>query len=350
MDFSIYDFLKTRLRVVKLNARKTETNIRCPFCGDSKKSAYSAHLYIKNEPPFTYYCQRCTTSGVVSDKFLNLLQVYDAEFSASIKGKISDYMLSSGSRYRRKSVSSRVLDFTPPPALAPHHQAKLDYISHRVGFPINTGEDLEKFRIIVDIYDFCQKNGIDVTTFDRRTQALLKRLNDQYVMFMTHDRSLINCRNLYPRDKNDRFYKIYLFEDEGDSGRFYCISNGIDLTQRTFNIHIAEGIFDIMSVYHNLQNKAMDSSTLYIANNGKGYLYVLEYLARLGMLNCNITIYCDSDVKLETLRKLLRYSTTAQVNGVTVYYNEQLPTDGSKADFGVPGDQISLSAPVSLTI
>ena len=348
MDFTIYDFLKTRLHIVKLNARKTETNIRCPFCGDSKKSEYSAHLYIKNEPPFTYYCQRCTTSGMVTDKFLNLLQVYDAEFSANIRGKINEYMLNSGSRYRKKYVSSRTLTFTPPDVLTPGQQAKLSYIEGRVGFKLQEG-DFEKFRIIVDLYDFCQKNSIDVSTFDRRTQALMQRLNDQYVMFMTHDRSMINCRNLYPRDKNDRFYKIYLFEDEGDSGRFYCLDNEIDLNQRTFNIHIAEGIFDIMSVYHNIRNCEMDSSTLFISNNGKGYLYVLEYLARLGMLNCNIYIYCDSDVKLKALKRLLRYSTNAQVNGVTVFYNEHPNGAASKIDFGVPGNQIKLSQPIHIT-
>lgn len=347
-DFSIHDYLKTKLKVVKLNARKTETNIRCPFCGDSKKSQYSAHLYIKNEPPFAYYCQRCTNSGVVTDKFLNLLQVYDADFSASIREKVTSYMLSSGSRYKKKFVMERELDFTPPETLTPAHLAKLQYVEHRIGVTIPL-EELGKYRLILDIYDFCQKNRIDVASFDRRTQALLQRLNEQYVMFMTHDRSLLNCRNLYPKDKNNRFYKIYLFEDEGDSGRFYCLANDLDLTQRTFQIHIAEGIFDILSVYHNVRGGEMDSSTLYIANNGKGYLYVLEYLARLGILNCDIHIYCDSDVKLPALKRLLRYSTSAQVNGVRVYYNEYTGGSDGKVDFGVPRDQIQISQPTLLT-
>ena len=347
-DFSIYEYLKPRLKIVRLNARKTETNIRCPFCGDSIKSAYSAHLYIKNQPPFTYYCQRCTTSGVVNEKFLNLLNVYDAEFSADVRKKVTDYMMTSGSQYRKKQVSSRNLNFTPPTVLTNQHMEKLAYIEHRVGFKI-TPEELGKFRIILDIYDFCKKNYIKIEEFDRRTQSLLQILNNQYVMFMTHDRSLINCRNIYPKNKNDRFYKIYLFDDAGDSGRFYAIPNDIDLTQRKFNIYISEGIFDIISVYHNINDEQMDSSCLYIANNGKGYLYVLEYLARMGILNCDINIYCDSDVKIPNLKRLLRYSTNAQVNGIKVYYNEHKPESGDKADFGVPKDQIKISQPIILT-
>ena len=86
-----------------------------------------------------------------------------------------------------------------------------------------------------------------------------------------------------------------------------------------------------------------------VGNNGKGYLYVLEYLARMGILNCDINIYCDSDVKIPNLKRLLRYSTNAQVNGVKVYYNEHKPESGDKADFGVPKDQIKISQPIILT-
>ena len=348
LDFTLYNYLKGKLKIVRLNSRKTETNIRCPFCGDSRKSSQSAHLYIKNQPPFAYYCQRCTSSGIVTSKVLNLLQVYDVEFAGTLTEKVNEYLIASGSRFKRKGISTRVLDFTPPAVLTPAHQEKLTYIQQRTGLTINSVDDLAKYRIILDLYDFCQKNGIKVTDFDRKTQALIEIINRQYVMFMTHDRSLINCRNLRPTSKKDRFYKIYLFEDEGDSGRFYCIANDLDLTQRTFNIYLAEGIFDILSIYHNVHNDQMDASTLFIANNGKGYLYVLNYLARLGLLNCNITIYCDSDVKLQTLKKLLRYCTSAQVNGVTVYYNEYKSPLGEKSDFGVPKEQILLSQPSQL--
>ena len=59
---------------------------------------------------------------------MNLLNVYDAEFSADVRKKVTDYMMTSGSQYRKKQVSSRNLNFTPPTVLNNQHMEKLAYI------------------------------------------------------------------------------------------------------------------------------------------------------------------------------------------------------------------------------
>lgn len=73
----LYDCLKKKLKVCKLTTSKDEINIRCPFCLDSIKDPFKGHMYIENNPPFRYFCQRCNASGRVNIKFLNKLDVED---------------------------------------------------------------------------------------------------------------------------------------------------------------------------------------------------------------------------------------------------------------------------------
>ena len=80
-DLTLYNHLKGKVKVIYMTVREDETQLRCPFCGDSAKSDFSAHLYIKNQPPFPYYCQRCTASGVVNADFLMKIDQYDVELN-----------------------------------------------------------------------------------------------------------------------------------------------------------------------------------------------------------------------------------------------------------------------------
>ena len=63
--------LKEKGKVVYFNSNKTELMTRCPYCGDSIKDRSHAHFYIKTIPPFSFYCQRCESSGLVDDKVIN---------------------------------------------------------------------------------------------------------------------------------------------------------------------------------------------------------------------------------------------------------------------------------------
>ena len=210
---------------------------------------------------------------------------------------------------------------------------------------------LKKFNIILNIEDFLNNNGIDINRYDSKRKYMLPILNKDYCMFLLNDKGMINCRNMNDNiDKRRKFYKFRIFEDimNEDSRRFYSISNEIDLASRKFTIHIAEGIFDIVSVYHNVMKDYEDESTVYIANNGKGYLFVLDYIKKLGMLNCDINIYSDSDVSVNELKKKLRHSILAQMNGFKVYYNKYNEIDKTIKDFGVSADKIILSDPIEV--
>src|SRR5699024_7400955 len=103
----------------------------------------------------------------------------------------------------------------------------------------------------------------------------------------------------------------------------------------------AEGFFDIMSVYYNINNKKMSNDTLYIANNGKGYKFTLTYLASMGILNADINIYSDLDVSINDYKNnILKNDILSHMNGINIYYNN---VEGQK-DFGTTMDNIKLSS------
>ena len=353
IDLTLHDYLKDNLRVVYLTVRKDETRIRCPHCGDSVKSSSSAHCYIKNTSPFPYYCQRCSSSGIVNAEFLNLLNVFEADIGKYLKNSFNRYAEnlnrtygSSFTQYKNSRKEVKIL----PNQYTELEMKKVRYIEERFGFQLDE-KLLKKFNIVLNIKDFLINNGIDINRYDEKRKYMLPILNNSYCMFLLNDKGMINCRNINDNvDKKRKFYKFRIYEDlmNQDSRRFYSISNEIDLASRTFNIHIAEGIFDIVSVYNNVMDRYEDSSTVYIANNGKGYLFVLEHLKKLGMLNCNINIYSDSDVKVSEIKKKLRNNILAQMNGFKVYYNKYNDIDKNVKDFGVSKDKIILSEPIEV--
>ena len=92
-DLTLYDYLKKHLNVVYLTGRKDETVIRCPFCGDSLNNPSHAHLYINNNPPFKFFCQKCNITGVFNSELLNTLNLFDSNISSFLNKSFSDYKL-----------------------------------------------------------------------------------------------------------------------------------------------------------------------------------------------------------------------------------------------------------------
>lgn len=152
-----------------------------------------------------------------------------------------------------------------------------------------------------------------------------------------------------PTHKKEKFYKFRTISDDTMTGRrFYNINEPLDLYNREFNIHMTEGIFDLLSLYIHgfIDNKNEKLNNIYIANNGKGYLSALNYIQSLGVLNCNINIYSDNDVKIREIKNRLRNNVIAKFNGLNIYYNDYHKKDKEIKDFGVTKDKIILSSPI----
>lgn len=353
-DLTLYDYLKDRLNVCRLTIKRDETMIRCIFCGDSVKSNNSAHLYIHNIPPFAYYCQKCQSSGFVDGKFLIRLNLFDAELSKQLDSGYTNYLQDLNKKYGANFNlfnSDKEFDVLPNQYSDLEHR-KIQYLEERYGREINE-DDLVKFKIILNLKDFFSKNNIDQTNADPSKILTFNRLNENYVMFLLYDKRIVSCRNINKDIAHkDRYYKLTLMDStkENSSKRFYSIKNEINLQNRIYNIHIAEGAFDIESVYLNIYDRKMNDNDIFIANNGKGFLFVLNYLESIGIMNANINIYSDSDVPLKFYKDKLRYNMLVKFNGLTVYYNKYNELDPEVKDFGVTSDKIILSDPIKINI
>lgn len=354
-DLTVYTYLKdSGLGAIYTTVRQDETQIRCPFCGDSIKSSLSAHLYIKNQAPFPYYCQRCSTSGIVNNDFLNKIDKYDGEIVRYLNEAQANYSKTLLYKYgTNASLFSKKKLIFPPNEYTDKELKKLEYIEGRIGQEnlFTHEEDLKKFNIVLNLTDFLTNNKFDINSYQVFQKSKLNDLDQHYAMFLLNDKIMVNARHIKPMNKKEKFYKFRIINDESaQTRRFYNINVPLDLSNRVFNIHLTEGIFDILSLYTNniidSENKARNN--IYIANNGKGYLFILNYLQSLGILNCNINIYSDNDVSIKELKKRLRWNTISKYNGVNVYYNKYYERDSSVKDFGVPKDKIILGKPIPL--
>lgn len=335
-DFTIYEYLRKKLKLCRITTDKSETQIRCPFCGDSENINH-AHLYINNNPPFKYYCQKCSTSGIVTDKFLKSLDLYDPEVISFVNKNYKKYLKNLNKKYGNNFLDNFKKEFNVlPNQFTKLEKLKLKYINDRLGIKINTKGLIKKYKIILNLKDFFAKNNLKMNEFYKDN---LKKLNTYYVGFLLNDNNQICFRDITNKQPERYINKKIYSENIIQSRKFYTIENKIDLSSEVFNLYLAEGIFDIIGIYNHIYDCNQNSNDLFISCNGKSYNFVLNYLKSLGILNCNINIYSDKDVSLKKLGELVNKNILTKFNGYNVYYN----TIGK--DYGVRKDEIILSEP-----
>ena len=287
----LYETLKKRLKVCKLTTAKDELNIRCPFCLDSVKDPFKGHMYIENNPPFRYYCQRCNASGRVNKKYLSLLDIED-----------------------------------------------------RLGIKIND-EDISRYKIVYNLNEFLNINKLtSILNKNAKNFYFMKNIetiNKNCVGFLSHDKSTIIFRSL---DKNITGYRYNNFTifPELDSKKTYMLSNNINLANKEYNIIITEGIFDIIGVFNHIYNKQISDNMIFMANAVKSYIVTANLLKKLSILNSDKNIYSDGDVDINFYKELMKKEIYFGCNGINLYYNR------IGKDFGVTKDQIQLSTKIEL--
>lgn len=345
-DFTIYNYLKQFLNPCKLTTRKDETIIRCPYCGDSIHNKFDTHFYINNVPPFKFYCQKCNVAGVFNNSVMNgMLKLFDNKISDFLDSSYNNYKKSLNIKYGdsfNNYFNTKELIFKPK-SIGKIEDNKIKYFNDRMGLILDE-KDLERYRIILNIEDFLKKNEIDSSKFNKFTQGKIKELNKTSIMFLLYDKNMICCRNI--TNKGERYYNLTLFDSniDGISKKFYSIENKLELNNSIFNINITEGNFDIIGVFNHIYNKEIHSNDLFLSANGKGYKFLLNYIMKLGILNANINIYSDKDVKLGYYEKFKDSLLLTKFNGMNIYYNRYK----NEKDFGVSKDRIILDAPIKI--
>lgn len=261
--------------------------IRCPICGDSQKNLESAHCYIKcsydQNEPLLFHCFLCNSSGIVNKSFLDKL---------GIKSKHVDKL-----SYNRRNVFSKANNKDINIDVGnPKNSPQTKYIDDRLG-PGFTLDDYDKFRIVWNM-----DNIFQYITSTRIKNSIPNNINS--ISFLSDDKSSLLTRSF--TDENGRWSKLKIIPiDNGPS--FYTIKTVIDLfTKEDIIVNIAEGIFDVLSIYKNFTDDYANS--VFIAVLGSDYISGLNYMINKGFVGSNIIIkvYIDSNINEREIKKSLK--------------------------------------------
>jgi len=336
-DLTLYNYLKPKLKVCRLTGKKDEIAVRCVFCGDSMKDLYMGHMYIQNKPPYKYYCQKCNARGIMNAHVLQLLNVTDYEVVNMVNKSMRNYQKSLAYKYGSEInyFSSQKLNFFPNQYTTLEND-KIQYIENRLGIMLEE-RDIDKYKIITNLKDFLSNNKIDITKRLQsfRDKELFVNVQNYCVGFLSTDKNTIIFRSLDEQKTQFRYNNYSLFPDAIDSKKFYTIKKNLDLSLSEHKIVMTEGILDVIGVYNHIYKK--NDEPLYVANNGKSFLFILDYLASLSLLNVDIEIYSDKDVNLKFYEYIMRENRLAKFNGINVFYNQ------IDKDYGVSKSKILLT-------
>ena len=270
---------------VFIKSNGVQYRIRCPYCGDSQSNPRDAHCYLKcsqdQSEPILFYCFKCNAYGMVTSDFLERL---------GISGRLSQAI--ANKRYNKIGVfkPSNIKLVAGNPIIP---SPQIDYIEWRLGTGF-TVEDYDRFKIVWDMS----------TIKPHLKQSVANRLpnNNHSVSFLSDDLSMLLCRSF--TDDEPTWNKIRLFDGDGKS--YYTIRTVMNLfTPDPYTVNIAEGVFDVLSIYKNFTDSPSD---IFIATLGSNYISAVDYAISKGFIGKNVTlkIYIDWEVDEPSLKRALR--------------------------------------------
>jgi hypothetical protein len=330
------NFLLKKFPDAKLVSGKRQIAMRCRFCGDSRKDKTTTHFYISlgldNKPPM-YHCFKCQESGIVTPKLLKSLVDCsdDIELLLDIKHDNND-LLRRGIIKKDNHVFHRLNNFIIDSRL---NKTKLKYINKRLGLNLSY-KDLYNDKIVLNLLDLLNYNHINKYN---RSIDNMNELSSYFIGFLSMDNGFVNLRNLakpgvLSKYVDYRYVNYNIFDSLENSRRFYTIPTNCNVLY-PIDIHIAEGPFDILSIFYNLRN-ANRIQNIYTSAKGKAYANVIKlYIEEYGIINAKIHLYVDNDVSNDELEfslnkvKGLDYQVFIHRN---IYNNEK--------DFGVALNKI----------
>ena len=314
-----------------------EVVIRCPFCGDSKDPKH-AHFYISvpyNQDELSFYhCKRCPNAGVVTDELLRKIGCGDSNVLVEIIKHNDEVMKLPKYRSIKKiNIYPLKYDYIRNDQ---NNETKLKYINGRIGSSF-TYADLAKVKIFLNLYDVLNENRLELT----RHQMVCNDLDKYFIGFISYDNSFSGLRKITDKELyravNKRYINYSLVNKPDDAKNYYIIPSTYDFLNPTpVRIHLAEGQFDILSIYYNL-NRCNNFQNIYIACGGKSYSQALEFiLTETGLINYEVHYYPDKDVTdndfyYDVLRRI-------DLLPANIYIHRN--TFEGEKDFGVPMNRI----------
>lgn len=325
-------FLLSHLPNARLVSGGKEVNCKCMYCDDKH-----AHMYIKipqndNEPSM-YNCFRCPAKGIVTPTVLSDWSIYEDDIAISLIDHNKNIKFISNTTAR----DVRCLNYFAinNVELA---KAKLNYIYNRIGVNLSLKDAID-LKICLNLSDIFLQNGIDRYT---RSYNDVTALDQCFVGFISLDNSFINFRRIVdegivPKGIDKRYINYCIFDDKIDNTeRFYTIPTAINMNSISrVPIHIAEGPFDLLSIYFNVKEK---ESGLYTSIAGNNYIGLVRRLVlTLGFHYSEIHIYPDND-KSGNDNNMNKIYELCNPLGIPLYIHRNIFPN--EKDFGVPIDRI----------
>ena len=344
MEASFNDILREQLHRLFPEAKEDgaglNTSINCPLCAREGNPDHNRHLSIHlgyDGKPLLYNCWRNSSHrGLLTSSVLETLArdstttpdpaVLEAidEYNKRI-GKVSKYKLTNDSKYRIDTVQASSTEL---------NEIKRLYVCKRIGVDLSI-EELVQDKVVFSIRELLQRNYVQKLT---RAPQIIDLLDSYFVGFMTNNNGSLILRSMVygqidlPESLSKRYVKYSLIQ--GAQSGYYIIPTQSNIYGH-IDVHLAEGTFDILSVFYNLRN-ANRLNNVYGSIGGNSYASMVEYfLCTVGLVDVTFHIYIDNDINphvIPEIKKLLQPLTIESY----IHFNSK---EGEK-DFGVPKYQI----------
>lgn len=330
----------------KVVAGEKEFLCRCPFCGDSRHLK-SAHFYINlpnsDDTPVMYHCKKCNVSGVINQNILRELgvEVVDQDVLSDL---ISRHKKLSGNFIRGSSKNKSIYKFDTYYdiiSIGDMSEWKMKYINDRLGLSLSY-QDMIDCKIVLNLFDLYNNEKNNWYLHYTRDKRIIKELNDSFIGFLGYNNGVLNMRNLRPGevskyvDKRYVNYNLFPTDRLEGTSKYYIIPTIVDtLNPDPIKIHIAEGPFDILSIFYNLYNGNKYNS-IYASIGGKSYVNLIKFLlCDLKIINAEIHIYLDNDVSKKEITQIINQ---LQYLDIDIYFHWNRYEN--EKDYGVPKNRI----------
>ena len=232
-DDSIISYFKENLGSVEVHGNNII--IPCPWCDISKPSRSKDHLWISlNDPIFRCWRGGCGARGYI-DKLFKKID------NKSVEDFVEKTTIES---FKEKKIIVKDIFHEikiETPILRPEYfKVKKDYIERRLKYTNHPVTSIKG--LVFDIYEFVNMNNI---TLNDRDSKMITILQNQFVGFLTENKSLLILRNTDEKS-GFRYYKIKLHNQPLPFPDYYKLFGGDPDSK---SVILAEGIFDILSEY-----------------------------------------------------------------------------------------------------
>lgn len=341
MDSERYkQFLLASIPGAKLVSGGSHINCRCRECPDSS-NMNSAHMYIsipKNDnEPSLYYCHKCNCKGIVKHTTLIDWGIFDKDVALELDNL--NKIIAKNPKYRNNMEFKAYNLYNDNTTIDDISEFKRKYICDRVGMNLSY-KDLQDLKIVLNLSDMFKSNYINKYT---RATNIMGDLDKYFLGFISIDNAFVNMRRTIDEGKlyesiDKRYINYQIFDNDITTYRFYTIPTRVDLNQGPIKLHIAEGPFDILSVYLNCRNREPGIYTCIAGNN---YVNIINFFTTTFMIPyTELHFYPDND-KYGTNRRI-EYILDHISDSVLSSYIHRNTYAGEK-DFGVPASHITES-------